>query len=226
MPWLYTHAGYSKVWDKREYNDPAVPRSTAEYMKEAIDKGWIPMRPKAGTDPKVFLFTGSNPLRRWPAPQIALEHLWPKLNLIVDVNFKGGTSGLYADIILPTSGYYERDSIKYSQAYVPYLIMCEKAVEPRGEAKPEWEIFGLLAKAVQERARQRGVSKVSDSTGHESDFSDGLRPVEPSGEVQREGRQGGAGLHPAGDDDHGEERLGGGNEDRAASRRRGRRQVG
>jgi len=171
MPWLYVHAGYNTVWDKREYHDPAVPRPTAEYMKEAIDKGWIPIRPKPGKDPKVFLFTGSNPLRRWPAPQIAREHLWPKLNLIIDVNFKGGTSGLQADIILPTSGYYERDSLKYSQAYVPYLILCEKAVEPRGEAKPEWEIFGLLARKLQDRARQRGVSKVLDSYGRETDLA-------------------------------------------------------
>jgi DMSO reductase family type II enzyme molybdopterin subunit len=171
MPWLYTHAGYSEVWDKPEFQDPAVPRPTSEYMKEAVDKGWIPIRPKPGTDPKVFVFTGSNPLRRWPAPQIARKHLWPKLDLIVDVNLKAGTSGMHADLILPTSGYYERDSLKYSQAYVPYLILCEKAVEPLGESKPEWEIFGLLARKVQERARERGVSKVGDSQGAEADLS-------------------------------------------------------
>jgi DMSO reductase family type II enzyme molybdopterin subunit len=171
MPFLYTHAGYDKVWDNRDYHDPAVPRSTAEYMKEAIDKGWIPIRPKVGKDPKVFLFTGSNPLRRWPAPQIARENLWPKLDLIVDVNFKAGTSGLNADIFLPAAGYYERDSLKYTQAYVPYLILCEKAVEPLGEAKPEWEIFGLLAKEIQEKARESGIGKVSDSSGYTSDLS-------------------------------------------------------
>jgi DMSO reductase family type II enzyme molybdopterin subunit len=171
MPWLYTHAGYSEIWDKPEFQDPAVPRSTSEYMQEAVDKGWIPIRPKPGRDPKVFVFTGSNPLRRWPAPQIARKHLWPKLDLIVDVNFKVGTSGMYSDMILPTSGYYERDSLKYSQAYVPYLILCQKAVEPLGEAKPEWEIFGLLARKVQERALARGVTMVQDSKGTESDLS-------------------------------------------------------
>jgi DMSO reductase family type II enzyme molybdopterin subunit len=171
MPWLYYHAGYSEIWDVPEYQDPAVPRPTSAYMKEAIEKGWIPIRPLPGTDPKVFIFTGANPLRRWPAPQYALKHLWPKLDLIVDVNFKGGTSGMNADLILPTSGYYERDSLKYSQAYLPYLILCEKAVEPLGEAKPEWEIFGLLAHRIQERARERGVDKVRDSVGREVDLS-------------------------------------------------------
>ena len=171
MPFLYTHAGYSEIWDKREFHDPAVPRGTAEYMKEALDKGWIPVRPLPGSEPRVFVFTGPNPLRRWPAPQIAEKHLWPKLDLIVDVNFKASTSGLKADIILPASGYYERDSLKYSQAYLPYLVLCEKAVEPLGEAKPEWTIFGLLARKIQERARARGVGKVRDSVGGEVDLS-------------------------------------------------------
>jgi DMSO reductase family type II enzyme molybdopterin subunit len=170
MPFLYEHAGYKEVWDRREWQDPAVPRSTADYFEESVAKGWIPIRPRRGVDPKVFLFTGPNPLRRWPSPQTALANLWPKLDLVVDVNFKVGTSGMRADLILPTAGYYERDSLKYSQAYLPYLVLCEKAVEPLGEAKPEWEIFGLLARRIQERARERGVAEVEDSVGGRVDL--------------------------------------------------------
>jgi DMSO reductase family type II enzyme molybdopterin subunit len=171
MPFLYVHAGYREIWDRAEFHDPAVPRPTSAYMQEAIEKGWIPIRPAPGTDPKVFVFTGANPLRRWPAPQFALAHLWPKLDLVVDVNFKGGTSGLYADLILPACGYYERDSLKYSQAYLPYLVLCEKAVEPLGESKPEWEIFGLLARTLQQRSQAREVSSVRTAAGGETDGS-------------------------------------------------------
>jgi nitrate reductase alpha subunit len=171
MPFLYAHAGYDTIWDKTEWNDPALPRPTSAYMREAVDKGWIPIRPLPPTEPRVFLFTGPNPLRRWPSPQIAKAHLWPKLKMIVDVNFKVGTSGLHADVILPTGGYYERDSLKYSQAYLPYLLACEKAVEPLGEAKPEWEIFGLLARAIETRAKARGVSQVKDVVGGTVDLS-------------------------------------------------------
>jgi anaerobic selenocysteine-containing dehydrogenase len=171
MPWLYTHAGYSEVWDRPEFHDPSVARPVSEYMREALERSWIPVRPLPGTDPKVFLFTGANPLRRWPAPQVAREHLWPKLDLIVDVNFKGCTSGLAGDLILPACGYYERDALKYTQAYLPYLVLCEKAVEPLGESKQEWEIFGLLARAIQERARARGVGEVRDSVGGTKDLS-------------------------------------------------------
>ena len=168
MPFLYTHAGYSEIWDKREFNDPALPRTTSEYMKEAVDKGWIPIRPLPGSEPRVFVFTGANPLRRWPAPQYAEKHLWPKLDMIVDVNFKGSTSGMKGDLILPTSGYYERDSLKYSQTYLPYLLLCEKAVEPLGEAKPEWEIFGLLARKVAgtgARARRQHGARLRERRG-------------------------------------------------------------
>ncbi len=171
MPWLYTHAGYSEIWNRPDWQDPAVPRPTSAYMEEAVERGWIPIRPRPGTEPRVFIFTGPNPLRRWPSPQVARRHLWPKLRLIVDVNFKFGTSGMHADLILPAAGYYERDSIKYSQAYLPYLVLCEKAVDPLGESKPEWEIFGLLARRIQERARERGVGAVRDATGGEVDLS-------------------------------------------------------
>jgi DMSO reductase family type II enzyme molybdopterin subunit len=171
MPFLYEHAGYAEIWDRVDWQDPALPRTTRAYMDEALERGWIPMRPARGVDPKVFLFTGANPLRRWPSPQTALANLWPKLDLVVDVNFKVGISGLHADLVLPTSGYYERDSLKYSQAYLPYLVVCEKAVEPLGEAKPEWEIFGLLARKIQERARERGVSRVRDAVGAETDLA-------------------------------------------------------
>jgi nitrate reductase alpha subunit len=49
--------------------------------------------------------------------------------------------------------------------------MCEKAVEPPGEAKGEWEMFGLLARKIQERARERGVAEVRDAVGATTDLS-------------------------------------------------------
>ena len=29
MPWLYVHGGYAEIWDRREYQDPSVPRATS-----------------------------------------------------------------------------------------------------------------------------------------------------------------------------------------------------
>jgi DMSO reductase family type II enzyme molybdopterin subunit len=171
LPFLYAHGGYAEVWDRPELRDPSAPRSMAEYFEESVEKGWIPVRPLPGTPPKVFIFRNDNPLRRWPLPRVALENLWPRLDFIVDVNMKTSFSNLHADLILPAPGYYERDSLKYSQSYLPYLVICEKAVEPLGESKPEWEIFGLLARRVQERAKLRDVTTVRDAVGGEVDLS-------------------------------------------------------
>jgi len=170
MPWLYVHAGYAETAGRDDYNDPRAGVSVDTALKEAIDKGWIPIYPPPGKDPKVMIFSAPNPLRRWPTPQIARKHLWPKLDLIVNVNFRMSTTGMHCDLLLPAAGYYEKEGIKYTQAYLPYVILGDKAVEPLGEAWSEWRIFGLLAKRIQARARARGVEPAKDSFGKDVDL--------------------------------------------------------
>ncbi len=170
MPFLYVHAGGAAIAGRQAFNDATLKRPFSEYVNEALAKDWMPVYPKPGKDPKMLIFTGPNPLRRWPAPQAALEHLWPKLDLIVNPNVRMCTTGLYADYLLPCAGYYEKASIKYTQSYLPYVVVGDRAVLPLGESKPEWELFGLLAKKIQERARQRGVGKIRDGFGAEHDL--------------------------------------------------------
>jgi DMSO reductase family type II enzyme molybdopterin subunit len=170
MPFLYMHAGYKEMWDKPHLQDPALPRGMAEYMKESIEKGWIPIHPEPGYKPKAFIFTGCNPLRRWPSPQIAREKWWPTLDLVVSVNFRMSTSSMYADYFLPVAAYYEKVGIKYGQSYVHYIITSDKATEPLGESKSDWEVFGRLSKAVQERAIARNVAPVRGFKGKPHDL--------------------------------------------------------
>jgi DMSO reductase family type II enzyme molybdopterin subunit len=160
MPFLYVHAGYGEMWSRDDLQDTTLPRGIETYLKESIDRGWIKMHPAPDRTPKAFIFTGCNPLRRWPAPQIALKELWPKLDCVVSVNCKMSTSSMYADYFLPAAGYYEKYGIKYAQSYVPYVILCDKAVEPLGESKSEWEIFGRLSEAISNVAAQRGIEEV------------------------------------------------------------------
>jgi DMSO reductase family type II enzyme molybdopterin subunit len=160
MPFLYVHGGYKEMWSRPDLADPALPRHLSEYMRQSIDRGWTKIHPREDRSPRAFIFSGSNPLRRWPAHQHALKHLWPKLDAIVAVNFRVSTSALHADYILPAAAYYEKHGIKYAQSYLPYIILSDKATEPLGEAKSEWEIFGLLTERVSLRARERAVGSV------------------------------------------------------------------
>jgi DMSO reductase family type II enzyme molybdopterin subunit len=159
LPFLYHHAGYDGIWNQPQHQDASLPRDLSAYMQEAVQRGWVPIHPEPGTRPRVFIFSGCNPLRRWPSPQTAREHFWPRLDLIVSVNFRMSTSALWADLVLPAASYYEKYGVKYGVSAMPYIVPCEQAVEPRGEAKSDYEIFGTLARRVGERARARGITR-------------------------------------------------------------------
>ncbi|MFI5394818.1 MAG: molybdopterin-dependent oxidoreductase [Candidatus Binatia bacterium] len=158
--WLYVHGGLTAL-------DPEAEGA----VTEALRQGWMPVYPRPGQNPQVLLCTGGNPLRRWPAPQVAEQHLWPKWKRIVSINFRMSTTALKSDIVLPAAGYYEKRGVKYAQSYLPYIVVGDKAVEPVGEAKSEWEIFGLLTRRVQERAKERGAGTYRDPLGLEHDLS-------------------------------------------------------
>ncbi len=171
LMFLYEHAGLKDVVNNPTCHDAKPGKPMKEAAALAIDKEWIPLFPKPGKTPRVYIHTRVNSLRRWPTPQVVEKTLWPKLDLIVGVNIQMSTTALKSDIVLPAAFYYERRGIKYAQSYVPYYAVGDKAVEPLGEAKTEWEISGLLARKIQERALARGVSAVTDAKGKPRDLS-------------------------------------------------------
>ncbi len=171
LPWLHVHGGYAGVMGEPSYNDTANPLALDDAMKAAVESDWLPIHPAPGKDPKVFLVNSCNPLRRWPAPQIALEHLWPKFDLIVNVNVQMSTTGMHSDILLPAAAYYEKIGIKYGWGFLPYLVLNDKAVEPQGESRNEWWIYGAIARRVQERARAAGTTAARDAFGKERDLA-------------------------------------------------------
>ena len=170
LMFLYQHGGLDRAVDNPAYHDenPGIPLK--EAMKQCVENEWIPSYPRPGKDPRFYMHTRVNPLRRWPSPQLAREHLWPKLELIVGFNIKMSTTCAMSDIVLPGAGYYERRGIKYAQSYVPYYVVGDKAVEPPGEARNDWEVAGLLARRIQEKARAKGMPALRDVKGKERDL--------------------------------------------------------
>jgi DMSO reductase family type II enzyme molybdopterin subunit len=171
LPWLQVHGGYAPTMGAPSANDPANPLGMEAAMKTAVGRGWMPIHPAPGKSPKVFIVNADNPLRQWPSPQIALQHLWPKFDLVVNVNTHMSTTGLQSDVVLPAACWYEKIGIKYAWGFLPYLVLGDKAVEPLGESRSEWWIFGSLAQRIQARAKARGVTTVTDAFGSARDYS-------------------------------------------------------
>ncbi len=170
LMFLYEHGGLKDVVGRQEYHDANPGKAIREAMKESIEKDWVPLWPRPGKDPRMMIHTRVNPLRRWPQPQVIEKTLWPKLELIVGVNIKMTATTLKSDIVLPAAGYYERRGIKYAQSYVPYYIVGDQAVDPVGESRSEWEIFGVLAQMIEQRCRENSVEPVKDVYGNERDL--------------------------------------------------------
>jgi DMSO reductase family type II enzyme molybdopterin subunit len=168
--WWYVHGGIKEVSGKREYGDVEMKRTVDDYVRESIEKGWMPIYPKEGKDPKILIHCGGNSLRRVRASHLVKKHLWPKLDLIVNINFRMDSTALNSDIVLPAAGYYEKAGFKYTLSYVPFLHRGNKAVEPLYETKDEWEIFKLLAKEVESKAKEKGFTNYKDELSIERDL--------------------------------------------------------
>jgi DMSO reductase family type II enzyme molybdopterin subunit len=161
--WYY-HCGYRERWNRSEWNDPSMTRSFDDYMKEALDKGWWEgnARPGADTPPRVFIEIGGNFLRRERGGQeLLLKGLWPKLKMIVSVDWRLNTTGLHSDIFLPVAHHYEKVTFHIPTPHMLQFTLSDQATAPPGEAKPEWEIYVLLSKKLEERARARDFPEYS-----------------------------------------------------------------
>jgi DMSO reductase family type II enzyme molybdopterin subunit len=168
IPFLYAHdPKWAEIAARQEYNDPALTRPVKDYIQEALDRNWQPISPRLPKRPRFFYYSGPNPLRRWPNPSVIRDSLWKSIDTIVTLDFRMSTSALWSDYVLPGCGYYEKPGIKYTSSYIPYVIVGDRAVPPLYESKHEWDVALLLAKKIQERARQRGTPSYTDARGME-----------------------------------------------------------
>jgi DMSO reductase family type II enzyme molybdopterin subunit len=180
--WHAVHGGLDAVSGDPRHGDARAPRPARDYLREAVERKWFPVFPAPGRAPKVVVSIFSNVLRHCRNNTQLLQTLWPKVDLIVDVNFRLSETARWADIILPAAFWYEKMDLKYLVSFIPYVHLGDRAVAPLREAKPEWEIFGLLAEAVAREARKRSLAPYRDVAGAERDaqrldeaFSDGGR---------------------------------------------------
>ncbi len=161
--WHYVHGGLSKVSAVPAYGDPMLADGPAQYVDEALNKKFYPINTEV--TPTFMLSIFGNVVRHSRSGHLLVEHLWPKLDTVVHVDFRMNETALVSDIVLPAAGWYEKVGFKYIPSLIPYVTLGDRAVSPAGESKPEWEIFHHLAHAVARRARERGVGAYSDYLG-------------------------------------------------------------
>ena len=84
-----------------------------------------------------------------------------KLDLLVDVDFRMASSALYADVVLPTATWYEKTDLSSTDMH-PFVHPFQSAVDPRWEARTDWDIFRTLAKAVSKVAAEAKLPVYKD----------------------------------------------------------------
>ncbi|MFB6183630.1 MAG: molybdopterin-dependent oxidoreductase [Haloarculaceae archaeon] len=154
--WTYYHAGIL---------DNADP-DTRRRIEESVEKGWMPMYPEkradgSRPDPTTMFVWRGNYFNQAKGNVAVQETLWPKLDLVVDVNFRMDSTALNADIVLPAASHYEKTDLSMTDMH-SYVHPFTPAVEPLGEAKTDWQIFEDLAKKIQEIATRRGIDPIPD----------------------------------------------------------------
>jgi DMSO reductase family type II enzyme molybdopterin subunit len=174
--WLYHHAGYDKLWNRKEWQDPALKQTFGEYFQEAVDKGWWAkeyMRPAPDKTPQVLMVISHNPLRRKRSGSIQYpEVLFPKLKMIFALETRMSATVMYSDIVLPCAWYYEKEDMTTPCTGNPFFAYIDASVKPAGECKPEWEIMAMIMKKIGERAKARGMVEFTDHFGQKRKYSE------------------------------------------------------
>ena len=63
-----------------------------------------------------------------------------KLDLLVNVDFRMTTTGLYSDVVLPAATWYEKYDLSMTDMH-PFVHSFNQAVPPPWEARTDWDAF-------------------------------------------------------------------------------------
>ena len=142
--WTYVHSDIpesTKLWE----------RPVSEYIRESVNNGWMPLYPKGtldnGRQPKILFIWGANYLNQAKGPEFMIANLWPKLDLIVDIDLRMNTSGIYADVILPAASMFEKWDLSTTDLH-SFINPLTPIIPPQVESKTDWQIWKELARAL------------------------------------------------------------------------------
>lgn len=148
--WTYAHAEVTSDVDG------LWPRPIDSYIRESVANGWMPLwpkgtidpaRPRFGLSPKVLFVWGANYLNQAKGFLDVYTKLWPKLDLIVDINFRMDTTALYADVVLPAASWFEQWNLSTTDLHT-YIHPFTPVIPPQFGSRTDWQIWRDLAQAL------------------------------------------------------------------------------
>lgn len=96
---------------------------------------------------KAMISYCSSLLSNQPSQKEWMEKVLPNIDFWVVLDTEFHDSARYADIVLPVASWYEKEDVRVAYNN-PFMTINEKAIEPLHESKPEWEIAGLIGRAM------------------------------------------------------------------------------
>ena len=143
--WSYVHAEVQSDVDR------LLPRPMTDYIRTSVSNGWMPLYPEGtldnGRTPKVLFVWGANYLNQAKGNLDVLRNLYPKLDLIVDINFRMDTTALYADVVLPAASWYEQWNLSTTDLH-SFIHPFTPVIPPQFESATDWQIWQGLASAL------------------------------------------------------------------------------
>ncbi len=162
---FFYHVGLQALYGSSAKYDKTMKRELAAFLEESYRKGWQIRPPQ--TRQRIFFEVGGNILRRARAYDVLQETLVKELELLVTVDWRMSNTALHSDYVLPAAGWYEKDDILWSTPLAPYIHIISRAVEPLGQSKPDYAVQCLFLKALQTRAKARGIKHFKDRKGEQ-----------------------------------------------------------
>jgi len=126
-------ARFAKAWGVAEL--PAHVGHCLTEVPHLVEEGKL----------KAYYIFGEDPAQSEP-DLAAFREAMGKLELVIVQDIFMNKTAMFADLILPATSWGEHEGI-YSSADRGFQRF-NKAIEPKGDVKPDWEIIGLLATAM------------------------------------------------------------------------------
>ncbi len=97
---------------------------------------------------KALFFAYSNALSNYAQQKNWFDVILPNIDFIVTVDTEMTDTALHSDMILPVISWVEANDFAVSNYANPFVSYAGKAVEPLYEAKPDTEIYALIAEKM------------------------------------------------------------------------------